>query len=113
MASGDELLKESNLRVTDATGGIIVQGASGHTMTVISISVCETVGNAETFSIWRTILDGSSELFYIYHTQSLPALATFIHNDKIILGATSELWFGSPSASADIDVKVSYLDQEL
>tara|TARA_R100000306_G_C4337334_1_gene123430 strand:- start:431 stop:763 length:333 start_codon:yes stop_codon:yes gene_type:complete len=107
-----DLLKESNLRVTDATGGIIVQGASSKTMTVISISLCETAGNAETFSIWRTDLDGSSNVFYIYHTQTLGAKATFIHNDKIVLGATSELWCGSPSASADIDVKVSYLEQD-
>jgi hypothetical protein len=109
-----DLLKESNLTVTDATGGIIVQGATSKTMTVLSISLCNThASNDETFSIWRTDLDGSSNVFYVYHTQSLPALTTFIHSDKIVLGATSELWCGSPSASADIDVKVSYLDQDV
>jgi len=108
-----ETLQESNLRVTDSTGGIIVQGATDKRMTVLSISICETAGNAETFSIWRTDLDGSSNVFYVYHTQTLPALATFIHNDKIVLGATSELWLGSPSGSADIDVKVSYLEQDV
>ena len=108
-----ETLQESNLRVTDSTGGIIVQGATSKRMTVISISVCETAGNAETFSIWRTDLDGSSNVIYIYFEQSLPAKATFIHSDKIVLGATSELWLASPSGSADIDVVTSYLEQDV
>jgi hypothetical protein len=108
-----ELLKESNLRVTDSTGGIIVQGATDKTMTVMAISICETAGNAETFSIWRTDLDGSSNLFYVLFQVSLPAKATYFYDNKIILGATSELWCGSPSGSADIDVKTSYLDQDV
>lgn len=108
-----ETLQHSYLIVTDATGGIIVQGATDKRMTVLSISVCETAGNAETFSIWRTDLDGSSNTIYILHTQSLPALATFIYRDKIVLHATTELWCGSPSASADIDVVTSYLEQDV
>lgn len=108
-----ELLKESNLRVTDSTGGIIVQGATSKTMTVVAISVCETAGNAETFSLWRTDLDGSSNVFYVLFEAGLPAKSTYIYDAKIVLGATSELWLGSPSGSADIDVKVSYLEQDV
>jgi hypothetical protein len=108
-----ETLQHSYLIVTNADGGIIVQGATDKRMTVLSISVCETAGNAETFSIWRTDLDGSSNTIYILHTQRLPALATFIYNDKIVLHATTELWCGSPSASADIDVVTSYLEQDV
>ena len=108
-----ETLQHSYLIVTDAAGGIIVQGATDKRMTVLSISVCETAGNAETFSIWRTDLDGSSNTIYILHTQSLPALATFIYSDKIVLHATTELWCGSPSGSADIDVVTSYLEQDV
>jgi hypothetical protein len=82
-------------------------------MTVLSISICETAGNAETFSLFRTDLDGSSNPKFIYHTQALPANSTFIHNDKIVLGATTELWCASPSGSADIDVHASYLEQDV
>jgi hypothetical protein len=108
-----DVLQESSITITDATGAILIQGATDKRMTVLSISVCETAGNAETFSIWRTDLDGSSSPKYVYHTQALPALSTFIHNDKIICGATTELWIGSPSASADIDVFASYLESDV
>ena len=109
-----DILQESGITVTDAAGGILVQGATDKTMTVLSISICNThASNDETFSVWRTDLDGSSNVFYIYHTQSLPALSTFMHPHKIVLGATSELWVGSPSASADIDCKASYMDQDV
>ena len=109
-----ETLQESHLTVTDATGAILVQGATSKRMTVISVSICNThASNDETFSLYRTDLDGSSNPRFIYHTQSLPALSTFIHSDKIVLGATSELWCASPSASADIDVIASYLEQDV
>ena len=108
-----DTLQESGLTVTDATGAILVQGATDKRMTVLSISICETAGNAETFSLYRTDLDGSSHPKFIYHTQALPANSTFIHNDKIVLGATTELWCASPSGSADIDVHASYLEQDV
>ena len=109
-----ETLQESGLTVTDSTGAILVQGATDKRMTVLSISICNThATNDETFSLYRTDLDGSSNPKFIYHTQPLPALSTFIHNDKIVLGATTELWCASPSASADIDVHASYLEQDV
>jgi len=107
-----ELLKESNLTVTNADGGIIVQGATDKTMTVMAISICETAGNAETISLWRTDLAGSN-VFYVLFEVSLPAKATYFYDNKIVLGATSELWVGSPSESANIDVKTSYLEQDV
>ena len=42
---------------------------------------------------------------YIY------AKATFIHNDKVVLEADDEIWVTSPSASASLDVVISYLEQ--
>ena len=109
-----DTLQESGLTVTDATGAILVQGATDKRMTVLSISICNTHGsNDETFSLYRTDLDGSSNPKFIYHTQALPANSTFIHNDKIVLGATTELWCASPSGSADIDVHASYLEQDV
>ena len=108
-----DVLQESGLTVTDSTGAILVQGATDKRMTVLSISICETAGNDETFSLYRTDLDGSSNPKFIYHTQSLPGLSTFVHSDKIVLGATTELWCASPSGSADIDVHASYLESDV
>ena len=53
-----------------------------------------------------------SNVIKVYVSQSLPAKATFIHNDKIVLAAADDLFFQTPT-DWDIDIYVSYLDQEL
>ena len=86
--------------------------------TVLSISLCNTHATQDhTFDIYvKDVLGGhdgggANTLYYLYMTQSLPALSTFIHNDKIILMNGDTLNVVSPSGSADIDVVVSYLEQ--
>ena len=112
-----DVLKRSKNTITDADGAVLLDGASGYTYTIIAITLCNThASNDETFSI--AIADhGSSggsltNPDYIYDTQSLPAHATFEHTSKIVLEGTDELWVMSPSASATIDVVVSYLQQD-
>ena len=84
--------------------------AANEVDTILSLSICNThASNDETFSM--SVKDGDSTEYFVYHTQSLPALATFIHNDKIILMNGDTLNIVSPSGSADIDVVVSYLEQ--
>ena len=61
-----DVLNESSITITDATGAILIQGATDKRMTVLSIHICETAGNDETFSVWRTDLDGSSNPKYLY-----------------------------------------------
>ena len=89
----------------------LIDGASGKTYVVLSISICETAGNAETFDLYVDDGDGGTD-HYIYKTQALGANETFIHNDKIVLEATDMLGFITGS-SADVDVVVSYLEQTL
>ena len=89
----------------------LIDGASGKTYVVLSISICETAGNAETFYLYVDDGDGGTD-HYIYKTQALGANETFIHNDKIVLEATDMLGFITAS-SADVDVVVSYLEQTL
>ena len=89
----------------------LIDGASGHTYTVLSISICETACAAETFNLY-TMDDGGSTDNYIYHTQALGANETFIHNDRIVIEATDELGFLT-GGSANVDVTFSYLDQSL
>ena len=106
-----ELLKVAIKNACSNTETKLIDGASGHTYTVLSISICETAGNAETFNLYVDDGDGGTD-HYIYHTQALGAKETFIHNDKIVLEATDMLGFITAS-SADVDVVVSYLDQTL
>ena len=106
-----ELLKVALKPTCSSTETKLIDGTSGHTYTVLSISMCETAGNAETFHLYVDDNDGGTD-HYIYHTQALAANATFVHNDRIVLEANDMLGFITQSA-ADVDVVVSYLEQTL
>ena len=89
----------------------LIDGASGKTYVVLSISICETAGAAETFDLYVDDDDGGTA-HYIYKTQALGANETFEHTGRIVLEGTDELGFITDS-SANVDVTVSYLDQTL
>ena len=89
----------------------MIDGTSGHTYTVLSITICETAGAAETFDLY-VINDGGGTDNYIYKAQALGANETFEHTGRIVLEGTDELGFIT-GGSADVDVTVSYLDQTL
>ena len=105
-----ELFKVGLFPVVSTTEVKLIDGASGHTYVVLSISVCETAGNAETFDIYVDDNDGGTD-HYIYKSQAIGANETFVHNDRIVLNATDML--GMVASSGDLDVVVSYLDQTL
>ena len=89
----------------------LLTAASGKTLTILNISICETAGNAETFNL---LIDdgGSGSDTYIYHTQALGAKETFEHTGKFVMEAADHLSIITASTS-DIDVVVSYLLQTL
>ena len=115
MASGDETLKvATHIGSADdlATAATILTAASGHTVTIISMSVCNThASNDETFDVY--IDTGTGDHAYLYLEQSLPAKSTFVHNDKVILEADDHLDVHVATGGGDIDIIISYLDQEL
>ena len=106
-----EVLKVALKPTCSSTETKLIDGASGHTYTVLSISICETAGNAETFHLYVDDDDGGTD-HYIYHTQALGANETFVHNDRIVMEATDHLSIITASTS-NIDVCVSYLLQTL
>ena len=106
-----ELFKVARANAASNSEVKLIDGASGHTYIVLSISICETAGAAETFNLYVDDGDGGTD-HYIYHTQALGANETFVHNDRIVLEATDMLGFIT-GGSADVDVVVSYLDQTL
>ena len=89
----------------------LIDGASGKTYVVLSITICETAGAAETFNLYVDDDDGGTD-HYIYHTQALGANETFEHTGRIVLEANDMLGFITASG-ADVDVVVSYLEQTL
>ena len=106
-----ELLKVA-LKPTCSNSEVkLIDGASGHTYTILSITICETAGNAETFDMYIDDGDGGTD-HYIYKAPALAANATFEHTSKFVIEATDMLGFIT-GGSADVDVVVSYLDQTL
>ena len=106
-----EVLKVALKPTCSNTEVKLIDGASGHTYTVLSITMCETAGAAETFDLYVDNDDGGTDN-YIYKTQALGANETFEHTSRIILEGTDMLGFIT-GGSADVDVVVSYLDQTL
>ena len=84
---------------------------SGHTYTILNISICETAGADETFDLYIDDNAGGTD-YEIYSDQALAANATFEHTTRIVLEATDVLSAQTASA-ANVDVVISYLDQTL
>ena len=106
-----ELLKVAYANAASNSEVKLIDGASGHTYTILSISICETAGAAETFDLY-TMDNGGGTDNYIYKSQALGANATFEHTSKFVMEAADHLSILTASAS-DIDVVISYLDQTL
>jgi hypothetical protein len=88
---------------------VLLNGVSGHTYTILSITFCETAGAAETFDLY--IDDGGGGTDYeILSDQALAANETFEYTGRIVLVDEDHLCAATAS-SANVDVVVSYLDQ--
>ena len=84
---------------------------SGHTYTVLNLSLCETAGAAETFDLYVRDDAGAND-FEIYSDQALAANATFEHTTRLVLEAADVLSAKLASAG-NVDCVISYLDQTL
>ena len=106
-----EVLKLATFRGDAASVQALLTVAAGHTYTVLSVTICETAGAAETFNLLIDDGGGGSDT-YIYHTQALGANETFEHTGRIVLEAADHLSIITGDSS-NIDVCVSYLEQTL
>ena len=108
--SGTEVLKRGTFTVTDTTDTKILDGVANHIYTILSMTVCETAGAAETFDLYIDD-DGGGTDYEILSDQALGANETFIYNDKLVLSGTDHLCMITASAS-NIDVTISFIDQD-
>ena len=106
-----EVMKEKCVRAMTNSENTLLTAASGHTYTILNISICETGGADETFDLYVDPLGGSNDT-EIYSDQALAANATFEHTTRIVLEATDVLYCKLASAG-NVDVVISYLDQTL
>ena len=106
-----EVLKRKTVRAMTNSENTLLTAASGHTYTILNMSICETGAAAETFDLYIDPLGGSNDT-YIYKAQALAANATFEHTTRLVMEATDVL-YGITGSSANLDVVISYLDQTL
>ena len=106
-----EVLKEKCVRAMTNSENTLLTAASGHTYTILNITLCETGAAAETFDLYVDPAAGSDDT-YIYKVQAIGANETFEHTGRIVLNTTDVL-YGITASSANIDVVISYLDQTL
>ena len=106
-----EVLKEKTVRAMTNSENTLLTAASGHTYTILNITLCETGAADETFDLYIDPLAGSNDT-YLYKAQAIAANATFEHTTRLVMEATDVL-YGITASSADVDVVISYLDQTL
>ena len=106
-----ELLKVALKAGLTNAESVLINGVSGHTYTILSITFTETAGAAETFDLYIDD-DGGGTDYEIYSDQALAANATFEHTSKFVIEGTDHLCAATGS-SANVDIVVSYLDQTL
>ena len=88
---------------------VVINGVSGHTYTILSFTVCETQGNAETFDCYLD--DGGTGTDYeILSDQAVGANETFEYTGRLVLTNEDHLC-AATADSANVDVVVTYLDQ--
>ena len=105
-----EVLSMAHAVVSDSES-VMINGVNGHTYTILSVTMCETAGAAETINMF--IDDGGTGTDYeILSDQAIGANETFVFNDKFVIEATDHLVCETASSAA-VDVVVSYLDQTL
>tara|TARA_R100000935_G_scaffold1311_1_gene4131 strand:- start:369 stop:698 length:330 start_codon:yes stop_codon:yes gene_type:complete len=106
-----ELMKVKLVAAVSSSEVDVLTVASGHTYTILNLTLCETAGAAETFDLYIRDGGGAND-FEIYSDQALAANATFEHTTRLVLEATDVLSAKLASAG-NVDVVISYLDQTL
>ena len=106
-----EVMKEKCVRAMTNSENTLLTAASGHTYTILNISICETDGAAETFDLYVRDDAGAND-YEIYSDQALGANETFEHTTRIVL-MTTDVLSAKLGSTGDVDVVISYLDQTL
>ena len=108
--SGSEILTRGFFTVTSTGDTKILDGAAANWIySVLSITVCETAGAAETFDLFLDPSAGGTD-YEILSDQALPANSTFVFNDRLVLHGTDELNFKA-GGSCNIDIVINYIAQ--
>ena len=106
-----EVMKVKLVAALSNTEVDLLTVASGHTYTILNLSLCETGATDETFDLYIRDDAGAND-YEIYSDQALAANATFEHTTRIVL-QTTDVLSAKLGSSGNVDVVISYLDQTL
>ena len=106
-----EVLKRAYKATLTNAETVLLNGVDGHTYTILSITLCETAGAAETFDLYIDVAGAGTDI-EIYSDQALGANETFEYTGRIVLEASDAL-AAQTASGADVDVVVTYLEQTL
>ena len=107
---GTEVLKVAHIAGVTNSENVLINGVANHIYSILSISICETAGAAETFDLYIDD-DGGGTDYEILSDQAIGANETFIWNDRLVISGTDHLCMQTAS-SANIDVVITYIDQD-
>jgi len=109
-SSGSDYLDRVLVYQTSTSAAVeITPNNTTHVKTVLGFTICShEATNSTTFDLYARASGGGTTL--IYQDQSLPALSTFEHSDKIILASNEELVFDQAD-SRNVSIVCSFLRQ--
>jgi hypothetical protein len=108
--SGTEVLKVALTAGVTNAESVVLGGVANHIYTILSVTLCETAGAAETFDMYVDDNAGGTD-YEILSDSALGANETFVYNDRLVLSGTDALCIALASAG-NVDVIVSYIDQD-
>ncbi len=107
---GTETLKTGYFTVTTTAEEKIINGSKHHIYTILSCTICNTAAADKTFDLYIAKNGGNND-YEILSDIELKANKTFIFNDRLVLQEKDHLIFKA-GATCDIDIIVSYIDQD-
>ena len=105
-----EVLKVAHQIVTNSEM-VLINGVSGHTYTILGITMCETGGTDEIINLYIDDNGGGTD-YEILSDQEIGANETFEFTTKFVIEGTDHLC-AAANSSAAVHTVVSYLDQTL
>ena len=109
--SGTEVLKNGVFVVVSNSAVKLIDGVANHIYTVLSVTICETAGAAETFDLYVWDPSATNNVVEVLSDQAIGANKTFIWNDRIVLSGVDELTLAVGN-TCDVDIYCSYIDQD-
>ena len=108
--AGTEVLRRAWANGDFATHQKVLDGAADHIYTIISIVIHNTT-DADNVHVYIYPDATSGDEIRFIKNVSVAHSGTFVWNDKLVLAGTDELYVKTDSTS-DLDVLVSYIDQQ-